>query len=381
MNFDFSDDHKQLQQQARRFLADRCPPKAVRVVLDGEAPFDRALWGGLGELGYLGVAIPEAYGGTGAGYLELAVLAEELGRVLAPIPMFSSIYLAAEAIMLAGNAQQKRKWLPLIASGEAIGTLAVFEPGAPLTPQALRVSATAGTISGLKSPVPHGSVADFAVVAARNTLSAAGTGISLNIVELNGASVHRTTLPTLDPTWDQAEIRFDACPAQPLGQPEDGWRILTSLLDRAAVLLAFEQIGGADKALEMARDFALARMAFGRQIGSFQAIKHVLADMYVATSLARSNCYYGAWALASNAPALAKAAAGARISATQAYQHCSRQNIQVHGGMGFTWESDCHLYHRRSAASALALGSMAHWEDQLIDAMVLGRSGQMSIEE
>ena len=141
------------------------------------------------------------------------------------------------------------------------------------------------------------------------------------------------------------------------------------MLDRAAVLIAFEQVGGADRALEMGRDYALDRMAFGRPIGSFQAIKHILADMYVNATLARSNAYYAAWALSTNAAELAEAAAAARISATQGFQHCAKQNIQVHGGMGFTWEFDCHLYYRRSNALALALGSLSYWEDQLIDRM------------
>ena len=158
-------------------------------------------------------------------------------------------------------------------------------------------------------------------------------------------------------------LKADACKAG------EGWSNLKQVLDRAAVLFAFEQLGGADRTLEMARDYALDRIAFGRPIGSFQAIKHILADMYVSATLARSNCYYGAWALSTNSSELAEAAAGARISATEAFQHSSKQNIQVHGGMGFTWEFDCHLYYRRSAALALALGSRGYWEDQLIDRM------------
>jgi alkylation response protein AidB-like acyl-CoA dehydrogenase len=369
MNFDFSDDQKQLRDQARRFLAERCPPKAVRAVLEGGAPYDRDLWKGLAEMGFLGVAIPEEFGGAGAGHLELCVIAEELGRVLAPVPFASTIYLAAEAIMIAGSDAQKKKWLPAIASGEAIGTLALFEGKGNPSPKAIKAAVANGTLSGTKAPVQDGAIADFAVVAARTGTSGRETDISLFIVDLKGDGVTRRALHNLDQSHGQAEIVFDKCKAEPLGPAIEGWSILTRVLDRAAVLTAFEQVGGADRALEMGRDYALDRIAFGRPIGSFQAVKHILADMYVAATLARSNCYYGAWALSTNAPELPEAAATARISATQAFQHCAKNNIQVHGGMGFTWEFDCHLYYRRANAVALALGSQTYWENQLIDRM------------
>ena len=369
MNFEFSDDQKQLRDQARRFLAEKCPPKAVRAVLEGSAGYDKALWSGLAEMGFLGVAIPEEFGGTGAGHLELCVIAEEMGRALAPVPFSSTVYLAAEALMLAGSDAQKQKWLPKIASGEAIGTLALFEgPGNP-SPQAIKVAAANGVLNGVKKPVADGAIADFAIVAARVGSSGRETDIALYLVDLKAGGIEAKTLTNLDPSRNQAELTFKDCKAEPLGAANEGWSILSRVLDRAAVLMAFEQVGGADRALEMGRDYALDRIAFGRQIGSFQAIKHILADMYVAATLARSNCYYGAWALSTNAGELPEAAATARISATQAFQHCSKQNIQVHGGMGFTWEFDCHLYYRRSNALALSLGSLSYWEDQLIERM------------
>ena len=369
MNFDFSEDQKQLRDQARRFLAEKSPPKAVRQVLEGKAPYDKELWKGFAELGFLGVAIPENYGGTGAGHLELAVIAEEIGRADAAIPVSSSIYLAAEAIMLAGSEAQKEKWLPKLASGEAIGTLALFEGTGGITPKAIKATASGNAIDGVKSPVPDGEIADVAIVVARTGSGSRESDIGLFIVDLKGKGVTRKAMPNLDPTRQQAEITFKGAPAEPLGKAGEGWSNLKQVLDRAAVLIAFEQLGGADRTLEMARDYALDRIAFGRPIGSFQAIKHILADMYVSATLARSNCYYGAWALSTNSSELAEAAAGARISATEAFQHCSKQNIQVHGGMGFTWEFDCHLYYRRSAALALALGSRSYWDDQLIDRM------------
>ncbi|KIZ44273.1 MULTISPECIES: acyl-CoA dehydrogenase family protein [Rhodopseudomonas] len=369
MNFDFSDDQKQLRDQARRFLAEKCPPKAVRAVLEGKADYDRELWKGLAEMGFLGVAIPEEYGGAGAGHLELCVIAEEIGRALAPVPFSSTVYLAAEALMLAGSEAQKKKWLPAIASGEAIGTLALFEgPGNP-SPQAIKLAAANGTLTGTKKPVADGAIADFAIVAARSGSGGRETDISLFLVELKSGGVEAKPLQNVDPSRQQAELTFTNAKAEALGPANEGWSILSRVLDRAAVLIGFEQVGGSDRALEMGRDYALDRIAFGRQIGSFQAVKHMLADMYVSATLARSNCYYGAWALSTNAAELPEAAAAARISATQAFQHCSKNNIQVHGGMGFTWEFDCHLYYRRSNALALSLGSLSYWEDALIDRM------------
>src|SRR3954452_12525597 len=369
MNFDFSDEQKKLRDHARKLLAEKSTSKAVRVVLDGKESYDRTLWKGLAEMGFLGVAIPEAFGGAGAGHLELCVIAEEMGRALAPVPFSSTVYLAAEALMLAGSDTQKQKWLPKIASGEAIGTLALFEGKGNPSPAGIKLTASNGTLNGVKRPVPDGAIADFAIVAARTGSSGRETDISLFIVELKGEGVEAKPLTNIDPTRGQAEIVFNKCKAEPLGRGNEGWSILSQVLDRAAVLVGFEQVGGADRALEMGRDYALDRIAFGRPIGSFQAVKHMLADMYVSATLARSNCYYGAWALSTNASELPEAAAAARISATQAFQHCAKNNIQVHGGMGFTWEFDCHMYYRRSNAMALALGSLSYWEDALIDRM------------
>jgi alkylation response protein AidB-like acyl-CoA dehydrogenase len=369
MNFDFSDDQKQLRDEARKFLTEKCPPKAVRTVLDGKAAYDKELWKGLAEMGFLGVAIPEEFGGAGAGHLELCVIAEEIGRALAPVPFSSTVYLAAEALLIAGSDAQKQKWLPKIASGEAIGTLALFEGKGNPSPKAIKLAASGGALNGVKKPVPDGVIADFAVVAARTASTGRDADISLFLVDLKAGGAEVKELTNIDLTRGQAELTFKNTKAEPLGAAGEGWSILSQVLDRAAVLVAFEQVGGADRALEMGRDYALDRIAFGRPIGSFQAVKHMLADMYVSATLARSNCYYGAWALSTNASELPEAAAAARISATQAFQHCSKNNIQVHGGMGFTWEFDCHMYYRRANATALGLGSLSYWEDQLIDRM------------
>ena len=369
MNFDFSDEQKQMRDEARKFLSEQCPPKAVREVLDGKAPYDKSLWKGLAEMGFLGITIPEQFGGAGAGHLELCVIAEEMGRALAPVPFSSTVYLAAEALLIAGSDAQKQKWLPKIASGDAIGTLALFEGKGNPSPKAVKVTANGGVLNGVKKPVADGAIADFAVVAARTGSSGRESDISLFIVDLKAAGVEVKSLTNIDLTRGQAEITFRNAKAEPLGAAGEGWSVITQVLDRAAVLTAFEQVGGADRALEMGRDYALDRIAFGRPIGSFQAVKHMLADMYVSATLARSNCYYGAWALSTNAGELPEAAAAARISATQAFQHCAKNNIQVHGGMGFTWEFDCHMYYRRANAVALGLGSLSYWEDALIDRM------------
>lgn len=361
MNFDFDDDQKALKDQANRFLTDQCGTDVVRRILESDEPYDKDLWKGMVELGWTATVIPEDYGGIGYGYLELCVMAEEIGRALAPAPFSSSVYLATEAILLGGSDEQKQKYLPQLAAGEAIGTLALSEGPRVATPANLSTTLSGGKLSGTKIPVPDGDVADLAVVAAKD-----GDGVTLALVDLTGGGVTRETVNTVDPTRSHARIAFDGAAAEPLAAAGDGWALTQRILDRAAVLIAFEQVGGADICLTMARNFAVERYAFGRPIGSFQAIKHRLADVYVKNELARSNAYYGAWALSTDAPELPAAAAAARVSATDAYHFASKENIQIHGGMGFTWEHDCHLFYRRSKLLALTLGSSLTWKDKLV---------------
>src|SRR6202142_1348531 len=208
MNFDFSDEQKQLRDEARKFLAEKCPPKAVRTVLDGNAPYDRELWKGLAGMGFLGVAIPEAYGGAGAGHLEICVIAEGMGRALAPVPFSSTVYLAAEAILLAGSEAQKEKWLPLIAGGSAIGTLALFEGKGNPSPEGIKLSAVGGSLNGVKKPVPDGVIADFVIVAARNGSTGRDTDISLFLVDMKAEGVEARALTNIDPSRGQAELTF-----------------------------------------------------------------------------------------------------------------------------------------------------------------------------
>ncbi len=360
MNFEFSDDSNLLRDQARSFLKDRCGPKVVRAVLEGQEPYARALWREIAGLGWLGAAIPEQYGGADIGYEGLCVLAEELGRVVAPVPFASSVYLATEAILAAGSEADKRELLPKLADGSLIGTFALAEgPGQP-GPDAVKLRAAGGVLTGEKWPVSDGTIADFAIVVARDE-----GGIGLYRVDL--ANARREKLRTVDPSRDQARLDLTGVPAVRLGPPGDAWPLVQRVLERAAILMAFEQVGGAEVSLAMARDYAMERIAFGRQIASFQAIKHKLADMYVALELARSNAYYGAWALVEGGAELPLAAAAARVSATEAFHLASKENIQTHGGVGFTWEFDCHLYYRRSKHLALTLGAARYWKHRLVD--------------
>ncbi len=373
MNFDFSDELKQLREEARRFLTGRNALAAARRVLDGEGGHDAALWREIGEMGWIGAAIPEEFGGAGLGPLGLCVLAEELGASLAPVPFSSSAYLAAEAILLAGSAAQKQRYLPKLASGATIGTLALAEgPGAPALSK-LSAAVAGDRLTGTKEPVPDGAAADIAVVAALG----ADRRLGLFLVDLAAPAVARERVATIDPSRGHARLVFSGTAAEPLGPAGAGERLLERLFDRAAVLFAFEQLGGARAALDMAKAYALERYAFGRPIGSFQAIKHKLADVYVAGELARSNAYYGAWALSEDAPELPLAAATARVAASEAFSLAAKENIQTHGGMGFTWAFDCHLYYRRAKLLALALGSTRIWKDRLITCLEARNDGAL----
>jgi alkylation response protein AidB-like acyl-CoA dehydrogenase len=242
-----------------------------------------------------------------------------------------------------------------------IGCLATSERGGPVAIEAMAACVAAGRLSGAKIPVTDGDVATHAIVAAQDE-----TGPGLFVVDLAGDGIVRETIATLDPTRSAARIAFADVPCERLGAAGEGAALLSAILDRAAVLFAFEQVGGADRCLEDAKGYAMERYAFGRVIGSYQAIKHKLADIYVKNELARSSAYYGAWALNAGAAELPEAAAAARIAGTQAYDFAARENLQTHGGMGFTWEVDCHLHLRRARQLGLALGGLPVWRERLI---------------
>ena len=246
MNFEFSTEQKMLGEQAHKFLQENCSSREVRKILDSPEPYHQELWRGTAKLGWMGTAIPESYGGLGAGYLELCVLAEELGRALAPIPFSSSVYLAAEALLLAGTDAQKQRWLPRLASGEAIGTLAIAEGSGSASLKSIQTRASKNRLSGTKLPVPDGDRADVAIVVAR---PANDQPAALYLVELGAVGVTREPVESIDPTRSQAQIRFDGTPAEPLGNETAGEALLSRLYNRAAILFAFEQLGGAQRAL------------------------------------------------------------------------------------------------------------------------------------
>jgi len=362
MDFDFSDDQKFLKSEARKFLDARCPVSVVRGVLDDPArAYDETLWKAVAGQGWMGAAIPEEHGGLGLGGIELCAIAEELGRALAPIPFASTVYFVAEALMLAGTPAQKEAWLPRIAAGELIGCFATVERPGPLTEGQIQARVEGGKLTGVKLPVADGDVAGLAVVLARES-----GRLGLYLVDLSAEGSTRETLETLDPTRSAARLTFAGAPAERLGEAGEGMALAEQVLNRAAVLLAFEQVGGADRALEMAKDYALNRYAFGRPIGSYQAIKHKLADIYIKNELARSNAYYGAWALDAGPGELPVAAAAARVCATDAFWFAAKESLQTHGGMGFTWDVDCHLYYRRAQQLGLVAGGAKAWKERLV---------------
>ena len=358
MNFDFSEDAKEIREHAREFLAERVPRGAVRAHVESGADYDAALWASFAEMGWLGITVPETYGGAALGYEVACVLAEQMGAVAAPAPFASTIYLATEALLLFGSDEQKARWLPEICTGHAVGCFALAEGAGDPSLVRLRATVSSGKLSGEKLPVADGASADFAIVAARHDGK-----VGLFVASLDG--IEREPLKTVDPAHGQAALRFASASVEPLPGARD-WSAVERLLDRAAVLFAFEQIGGAQAALDDAVAYAKERYAFGRSIASFQAIKHKLADIYVAVEIARSNAYYGAWALSHDAPDLPLAAASARAAASHAHFLAAKENIHVHGGMGFTWESDCHVQYGRAKALALSIGSARYWKERLM---------------
>jgi len=361
MNLEFSEEQKFVQRTARDYLAQHAGLEVCRRVLESPGQgYDRALWKGVAEMGWLGAAVPEAYGGAGLGYLELVLIAEEVGRALAPIPFAPSVALATEALLHFGSEEQRRRHLPRLASGERIGAFAAAEGGSDAAPDGPRTRFEAGRLHGEKLPVLDGESADLCVVVARGA-----AGPTLCLVDLHGPGVARAPLASFDPSRAQARIAFDGAAAEALG-PADGAAAIRALIDRAAVIAGFEQLGGATRALELTREYALGRYAFGRPIASFQALKHRLADLYAAIELARSNGYYAAWALSSGSDELELAACTFRAAASDAFELATREMIQIHGGVGFTWEYDCHLFYRRAKLASAWLGTASAWREKLI---------------
>lgn len=361
MNFDFPDELKMLREEARGFLTEKCPRSVPRRVLDSDEPYDRGLWLEMAALGWTGASVPEAYGGSGLGALAVCVLAEELGAAIAPVPFSSSVYGAVAALLAGGSEEQKVRHLPTLADGSRIGCVALADRlGVQDYAQPLARLSGDGRITGTKLAVPDGDIADLAIVTAQDSTR----GAALVLVDLSGTGVRRETVKTFDPTRSHATLHFDGAKAEVLAGLR-GAAGIRKLIDRMAAYMAFEQVGGAQACLDMARDYAMERYAFGRPIGSFQAIKHKLADIYVAVEIARSNAYYGAWALSTDAAELPLAASVARIAASDAGWLAAKENVQVHGGMGYTWEGDAQLYYRRAKLLGLTLGSTREWKRRL----------------
>jgi alkylation response protein AidB-like acyl-CoA dehydrogenase len=363
MDFDFSDEQKQFKDQVRKLL-DRVSPLAeCRRALSGAQAFSQTAWSELAKLGFQGAVIPEEYGGVGLGYLELCVAAEEIGHSLTPIPSLASVYVCTEAIRRYGSDAQKKEWLPRLSDGSAIGTWAAAEIPDEFSPHA-RTTFARERLTGVKTPVVDGTIAEVCVVLAHSA-----NGIPcLVLCDLSSATA-REPVGSTDPSRPLAKVTFAGAAAEPLGNGVDAVAAYRDLMNRAAVLLSFEQIGGADRALSMAREYALERYAFGRPIGANQAIKHKLADIYSKNQLARAHAYYGAWAISADAAELPLAAAGSHVAATEAFNFAAQENLQTHGGIGFTWESDCQLFYRRARFCALAIGGLKTWKEQIVSAL------------
>lgn len=369
MNFDFSDEQQELRRQAQRLLG--TGPRAARAQLEGDAPFDKALWRQAVEMGWTAAAIAEEQGGLGLGTLELCVLAEECGRVLAPIPFAASVLQATEALRLAqssGDADEvANEWLPRLAAGEVVATLALAETGGRLWTDKPAARAVGGRLSGTKEPVAHAAGADIAIVSAHADDD--GDDFSLWLVDLRGDGVQRETLKSLDLVNRHGRLRFEGAAARRVGAAGAGAAILQRLTEAVAVLTAFEQLGSAEGAMALTLEYVKTRKTFGREVAGYQAVKHKLADMYVKIQLARSHAYYGAWALSHTASELPQAAAGARLAALDALAYVTEESVELHGGIGFTWECDIQLYYRNCRAQALGLGGRQYWSRALTAAL------------
>ncbi len=357
MDFDLSSDFKELGRAAQRFFADRAGPAVARAAMGGAD--QTALWRAVVELGWTAARVPEAFGGVGLGPEAACVLAEEAGRSLAPIPLVQGL-LATEALIALGSDVQLARWLPDIADGSIVAVTGWAEGGAaaPAAASARYTAATgAGTITGHKVPVAELAAAQLAVV------SAAGTdGVQLYLVDLAGPGVAVASVATLDLVRPYGRLTLTAAPAEPLGTPAG----FHDWLDRAAVILAFEALGLATAAMDMAVAYAKERVAFGQRIGRYQGVKHKCADMFIKLELARAHALHAVGQVEAGGAELRQAASAARVASLDALAFAAEENVQIHGGIGFTWDSDCQFYYRRNRALVAALGSRTFWAERLV---------------
>jgi alkylation response protein AidB-like acyl-CoA dehydrogenase len=372
MNFGFTEEQELLRKTARDFLAERSPMKRVRDVMeDSDRAFDAELWKALAELGWTGLALPEELGGAGLSIVELCIVLEQLGRSLAPVPFVPTVAVAS-AIDALGDASQRRHWLPRIASGEVAATLALAEERGSEAPEDVALSAEGSgagyALSGSKLFVPDAAAAHVVAAVARTD-----RGLGLFLVPRDAAGLRVEPMRSIDRLRPLSAVRFDAVrvPAEALVGGPDAWPRLERVLDRIRVMLCAEMVGGAEKCLEDSVAYAKQRVQFGKPIGVNQAIKHKCADMLFEVESARSITYYAAWADRegdADAPLLA---AMAKAYVSDAYRHAAAENIQIHGGVGFTWEYDCHLYFKRAKSDECWLGDATHHRERVARMLAL----------
>jgi alkylation response protein AidB-like acyl-CoA dehydrogenase len=365
VNFAFTEEQEQLRDVVRQFLDNKSPESAVREQMETEAGYDADVWKQMGEqMGLQGLIVPEEFGGSGFSYVELIVVLEEMGRRLLCAPYFSTVVLASNALIHSGDDAAKKELLPGIASGETIATVAFTEENGRWDEEGVTVSATKDgddyKLSGTKMFVLDGHVADLIIVAARTS-----AGVSLFQVAGDAAGLTRTPLATMDQTRKQAKLELDNVAAKLIGEDGKGWDTLSTVLDLAAVALAAEQVGGAQECLDMSVEYAKVRVQFGRPIGSFQAIKHKCADMLLEVESAKSAAYYAGWCAAEMNDELPSVASLAKAYCSEAYFHAAAENIQIHGGIGFTWEHPAHLYFKRAKSSELLFGDPTYHRELL----------------
>jgi alkylation response protein AidB-like acyl-CoA dehydrogenase len=372
MNFGFNDEQELLRSTARKFFENECPSETVRRLMDSPEGMTPALWGKLAEQGWLGLVFPEAYDGMGLGIVDLTVLMEEMGRAVVPGPYFSTVLLGGLAILEAGSEAQKKEWLPKIAGGQKRVTLAWMEPSAALGPAGVTLEAkSAGggyTLTGTKLFVPDAHTADAIVVVARTGAGAGEDGVSLFLVPRATRGADVKLLPTMDQTRKLCEVTLTGVTLGPdarLGTPGRGWTPLARVLDRACVALCAEMCGGAQKVLDMTVEYAKIRQAFGKPIGSYQGVKHKAADMLVEVENSKSITYYAAWAMDEGVAEGPLAASMAKAYVSDAYRRVSAAGIQLHGGIGFTWEHDLHLYFKRAKGSEFTFGDATYHRERV----------------
>ena len=368
MNLGISTEQRELRESVRRFLTERAPLTKVRELMETADGTDPDVWRqASAQLGLPGIAVPEEYGGAGFSFAEQAIVLEELGAALFTGPYLASAVLAATTLLASDDEEAKKDLLPGIAAGETVATLAFTEDGGSWDPASIRLAATKTTkngwrLDGHKSFVLDGHAADLILVVA-----ATETDGRLSLFAITGTAdgLTRRALPTLDQTRKLARLAFDHTPARLVGEPGAARAVLDHTLDVAAVALAAEQLGGAQRALDMAVAYAKVRQQFGRPIGSFQAIKHRCADLLLEVESLRSAVGYAAAAVAGSSAELPVLAPLLKAYASEVYSHVAGENIQIHGGIGFTWEHDAHLYLKRAKASELFLGDASYHRERL----------------